>query len=107
VWTGEAATITEAWDILRERDEAAPHQYVDPLPTRGQVIIRVDRRPFTFDLISGRLAWVAQARVGANRVTVEGRGFDNGEVQLVQVHDLRPYIEGSKRFPKLLEGWTS
>jgi hypothetical protein len=24
-----------------------------------------------------------------------------------QVHDLRPYIEGSKRFPKLLEGWTS
>jgi hypothetical protein len=98
VWRSEAATIAQAWTILRERDEIRDHPYLDPLPTRGQAIIRVDGRPVPFDLISGHLAWVAQARVGAHRVTVEGRGFDIGDVQLVKVHDLRPYIEGTNRF---------
>jgi hypothetical protein len=107
LWTGEAATIAEAWEILRERDEATPHPYVDPLPTRGQAIIGVDGRPFTFDLICGPLAWVAQATIGANRVRLEGHGFDIGDVRLVQLHDLRQYVDGSTRFPNLLEGWTS
>jgi hypothetical protein len=98
VWRSEAATIAQAWTILRERDEVGHHPYLDPLPTRGQALIPVDGRPFPFDLISGRLAWVAQARVGAHRVTAEGRGFDIGDVQLVKIHDLRPYIEGTKRF---------
>jgi hypothetical protein len=105
VWTGEAATVAEAWTILRERDEAQEHPYVDPLPTRGQAVIPVDGAPVTFDLISGRLAWVAQAKVGANRVTTEGHGFNIEDVQLVQVHDLGPYFDGSRLFPMLIGGW--
>jgi hypothetical protein len=50
---------------------------------------------------------VAQATIGANRVTLEGHGFDIGDVRLVQLHDLRQYVDGSTRFPNLLEGWTS
>jgi hypothetical protein len=99
VWTGEAATVDEAWEILHARGEAAPDRFVDALPTRGQAIILVDGHPFTFDLISGQLAWVAQARVGAVRVTVEGSRFDVSDVQLAEVHDLEPYFEGSRHFP--------
>jgi len=105
VWTGDAATVAEAWTILRERDEAQAHPYVDPLPTRGHAVIRVEGAPLPFDLISGRLAWVAQTWVGANRVTTEGHGFDIEDVQLVQVHDLGPYVDGSRLFPMRIGGW--
>jgi hypothetical protein len=105
VWTGEARTVAEAWTILGERGEAQAHPYVDPLPTRGQAVIRVDGVPLTFEVISGRLAWVAQARVGANRVTTEGHGFDMGDVQLVRIHDLGPYFDGSRLFPMRIGGW--
>jgi hypothetical protein len=99
VWTGEAATVGGAWRILGERDEAYPDPYVDPLPIRDEIVISVDGVMIPFDLLSGRLAWVAQARVGSKRVTIEGHGFDIGDVRLVQVRDLSPYLEGSRLFP--------
>jgi hypothetical protein len=77
-----------------ERLPAARHR---PDPPWSQVTIQVDRRPVAFDWLTDGRHWVAQAELEDRTLTLHGRDLPVESVELVQVTDLEPYIQGQHR----------
>jgi hypothetical protein len=103
--TGWLAVEIVAWERpwgpndFEERSEAIERRKADLLANGvwRPVMIPVNGRPQTFDLLDGGLVWVASANVEGHTVVVSGRGVDIDQIDLVTA-DLEPYIEGDRRF---------
>jgi hypothetical protein len=83
-----------------ERVAAARHR---PDPAWSQVTIPVDGRPVAFDWLAEGRHWVARAELDDRTLTLHGRDLPIESVELVQVADLEPYIQGQRR---LHETWA-
>jgi len=79
------------WDYVFEDEEP------EPPPRFGQEEILVDRAPSTFDIAARDEGWIGGAYVGSVWVELSGHKFDPSEVELEEVTDLEPYIEGTRR----------
>lgn len=104
VWSGRAQTAAEALDHLRARwPDIDPDPDTAP-PIRARRQLLVNKVLVEFDVFSRPAqSWVASGTVGGYSVTLEAQGFRIEALELVQVTDLEPYIEGTRRF----EGGTS
>jgi hypothetical protein len=104
VWSGTAQTIAEALDHLRARWPDMDPDLDTALIYRAGRQLLVDNTLVEFDVFSRPAqSWVASGAVGGYRVTLEAQGFDIEGLELVQVTDLEPFIQGTRRF----EGGTS
>ena len=74
-----------------------------PEPAWSQVTIPVDGRPVAFDWLAEGRHWVARAELEDRTLTLHGRDLPVESVELVQVTDLEPYIQGQRR---LQEAWA-
>jgi hypothetical protein len=74
-----------------------------PDPAWSQVTIPVDGRPVAFEWLAEGRHWVAQAELDDHTLTLHGRDLPIESVELVQVADLEPYIQGQRR---LHEAWA-
>jgi hypothetical protein len=98
VWSGRAQTVAEALDHLRARWPDMDPDLDNALPARGRRQLPVNDALVEFDVFSRPAQWVASGAVGGYRVTLEAQDFRIEGLELVQVTDLEPYIEGTKRF---------
>ena len=73
-----------------------------PDPAWSQVTIPVAGRPVAFDWLAEGRHWVARAELDDHTLTLHGRDLPVESVELVQVADLEPYIQGQRR---LQEAW--
>ncbi|HZP90185.1 MAG TPA: hypothetical protein VFC04_04215 [Actinomycetota bacterium] len=105
VWSGRAHTVFEAIERVRARWSGHTPFDATPPSRTGDVIV-VDGVPIQFDRLARPDEWVACARVGAYRVTLEARCFPVEGLELVRVTDLAPYILGSRRFDAGADGST-
>jgi hypothetical protein len=104
VWSGRAQTVAEALDRLRARSPDMDLDLETAPPIRALRQLLVNNALVEFDVFSRPAqSWVASGTVGGYRVTLEAQGFRIEGLELVQVTDLEPYIEGTRRF----EGGTS
>jgi hypothetical protein len=71
-----------------------------PDPAWSQVTIPVDGRRVTFQWLGEGRHWVAQAELDDRTLTLRGRDLPVGSVELVQVADLEPYVEGQRRLER-------
>jgi hypothetical protein len=74
-----------------------------PDPAWSQVTIPVDGRPVAFAWLAEGRHWVALAEVDGRTLTLHGRDLPVESVELVQVADLEPYLQGQRR---LQEAWA-
>jgi hypothetical protein len=74
-----------------------------PDPAWSQVTIPVDGRPVAFEWLAEGRHWVARAELDDRTLTLHGRDLPVASVELAQVADLEPYIQGQRR---LLEAWA-
>jgi hypothetical protein len=74
-----------------------------PDPAWSQVTIPVDGRPVGFWWLAESRHWVARAELDDRTLTLDGRDLPVESVELVQVSDLEPYIQGQRR---LQEAWA-
>jgi hypothetical protein len=74
-----------------------------PDPAWSQTTIPVDGRPVAFEWLAEGRHWVAWAEVDDRTLILHGRDLPVESVELVQVFDLEPYIQGQRR---LDEAWT-
>ena len=74
-----------------------------PDPAWSQVTIPVDGRPVAFAWLAEGRHWVARAELDDRTLTLHGRDLPAESVELAQVADLEPYIEGQRR---LHEAWA-
>lgn len=63
-----------------------------------KVPIPVDGSPVDFDWLEERNDWVARAVIGDLAVKVRAHGLAVASIRLAVVHDVEPYIEGTRRF---------
>jgi hypothetical protein len=104
VWSGRAQTVAEALDHLRVRSPDMDPDLDTAPPIRARRQLLVNNALVEFDVFSRPAqSWVASGTVGGYRVTLEAQGFRIEGLELVQVTDLEPYIQGTRRF----EGGTS
>jgi hypothetical protein len=68
-----------------------------PDPAWSQVTIPVDGRPVGFAWLAEGRHWVARAALDDCTLTLHGRDLPIESVELVQVSDLEPYIQGQRR----------
>jgi len=68
-----------------------------PDPAWSQVTISVDGRPVAFEWLAEGRHWVARAELDDCTLTFHGRDLPVESVELVQVSDLEPYIQGQRR----------
>jgi hypothetical protein len=88
-----------------------PAEHVDQLvaarrrpdPAWSQVTIPVDGRPVAFEWLAEGRHWVARAELDDRALTLHVRVLPVDSVELVQVADLEPYIQGQRR---LQEAWS-
>ena len=69
----------------------------------SQVTIPVDGRPVAFQWLAEGRHWVARAEVSDCALTLHGRDLPVESVELVQVSDLEPYVQGQRR---LQQAWA-
>jgi hypothetical protein len=62
-----------------------------------EATIAVDGRAARFDLLAEGRHWVAAGAVEGFLLVLQGRDLDAGEVELVRVTDVEPYVEGTRR----------
>jgi hypothetical protein len=79
---------------------AARHR---PDPVWSRVTIPVDGRPVAFEWLAEGRHWVAWAELDDRTLTLHGRDLPVDSVELVQVGDLEPYIQGQRR---LQQAWA-
>ena len=72
-------------------------------PAWTEAAIPVDGRPVSFELLAGGRHWVAWAELEGRVLVLRARDLAAGEVELVRVDDVEPYVEGTRR----LEGETT
>jgi len=72
-------------------------------PAWTEAAILVDGRPVSFELLAGGRHWVAWAELEGRVLVLRARDLAAGEVELVRVDDVEPYVEGTRR----LEGETT
>ncbi len=83
-----------------EMEDAAEAEAMDRPPpgTRLTTVdVDVDGTVTRFDAAVRGVAWVARHVFGDYALTIEARNFPPGDVSLVRVTDLGPYIEGLER----------
>jgi hypothetical protein len=97
VWKGRANSVVEALDILRSQWRGLRDSDLAILPTRIEAVLRVEGRPETFDVLSQPRHWVGRAGVGGYQLTIEGHDIPLEGLMLVEITDLQPYINGSRR----------
>jgi hypothetical protein len=68
-----------------------------PDPAWSQVTVPVDGRPVGFAWLAEGRHWVARAGLDGRTLTLHARDLPVESVELVQVTDLEPYIEGQRR----------
>jgi hypothetical protein len=66
-------------------------------PTWSEVAIPVEGRPVAFELLAMGRHWVAWAELEGRTVLLRARDLAAGEVELVRVDDVEPYVEGTRR----------
>jgi hypothetical protein len=74
-----------------------------PDPAWCQVAIPVDGRPVGFAWLAEGRHWVARAELDGRTLTLHARDLPVESVELVQVSDLEPYLQGQHR---LQEAWA-
>jgi hypothetical protein len=74
-----------------------------PDPPWSQVTIPVDGRPVAFEWLAEGRRWAARAELDDRTLTLHGRDLPVESVELVQVADLEPYIQGQRR---LQQAWA-
>jgi hypothetical protein len=74
-----------------------------PDPAWSQVTIPVDGRPVAFQWLAEGRHWVARAELDDRTLTLHGRDLPVESVELAQVADLEPYIQGQRR---LQQAWA-
>jgi hypothetical protein len=74
-----------------------------PDPAWSQVAIPVDGRPVGFAWLAEGRHWVARAELDGRTLTLHARDLPVESVELVQVSDLEPYLQGQHR---LQEAWA-
>jgi hypothetical protein len=57
----------------------------------------VDGRPVEFELLADGRHWVARGELEGRTLVLRARDLPAGEVELVRVADLAPYVAGSRR----------
>jgi hypothetical protein len=97
-WEAVAQThdVAEHWEQV-----AAARRRPDPAWSR--VTIPVDGRPVAFQWLGEGRHWVAQAGLEDRTLALRGRDLPVESVELEQVTDLEPYVEGQRR---LEEAWA-
>lgn len=88
-----------AWAEARERERRRRET-----PPFSHVEVPVDGEPTRFAYLAEQSSSVAQGRSGHVTITLRARNLDVGQVELVSVRDVEPYIEGSRR---LQERWRN
>jgi hypothetical protein len=63
----------------------------------SEVAILVEGRPVGFELLGRGRHWVARAELGAWTLVLHARDLPIGEVELIRVTDVEPYVEGTRR----------
>jgi hypothetical protein len=86
----QAHDLAEHWDQL-----AAARRRPDP--AWSQVTIPVDGRLVGFQWLAEGRHWVARAELDDRTLTLHARDLPVGSVELVQVSDLEPYVQGQRR----------
>ena len=69
----------------------------------SQVTIPVDGRPVAFQWLAEGRHWVARAELDDGTLTLHGRDLPVESVELVQVVELEPYVQGQRR---LQQAWA-
>jgi len=96
------------WQAAHARDVAEHFDQLAavrdrPDPAWSQVLIPVDGRPVAFWWLAEGRHWVAQGELEDRTVTLHARDLPVGSVELVEVSDLAPYLEGSLEGERRLE----
>jgi hypothetical protein len=74
-----------------------------PDPAWSEVTVPVEGRPVGFAWLAEGRHWVARAELDDRTLTLHGRDLPVGSVELVQVSDLEPYVQGQRR---LQQAWA-
>ena len=84
-------------EVRTEPDWSRP--YPEPAGRGGPeaVPIPVDGLPVEFELLADGCHWVAWGELEGRTLVLRARDLAAGEVELVRVADLAPYVAGSRR----------
>jgi hypothetical protein len=91
-----------AHDLAEHIDQLAATRR-RPDPVWSQATIPVEGQPAAFEWLAEGRHWVARAELDDRTLTLYGRDLPIESVELVQVADLEPYIQGQRR---LHEAWA-
>jgi hypothetical protein len=91
-----------AHDLAEHLDQLAAARR-RPDPAWSQVTIQVDGRPVAFEWLAEGRHWVARAELDDRTLTLHGRDLPVESVELAQVADLEPYLQGQRR---LRQAWA-
>jgi hypothetical protein len=97
-WSGYSANIEEAVAEVHQQGDPIASDESLPVPVHTRLRLDVDGVATLFDAFVHADEWVARAQIGDCWLTVEGRPFDPADVKLVRIHDIEPYVVGTRRF---------
>jgi hypothetical protein len=66
-------------------------------PAWSAVAVPVEGRPVSFELLARGRHWAAWAELEDRTLLLRARDLAAGEVELVRVDDVEPYVEGTRR----------
>ena len=97
LWRGRAETVDDALAYVRSRLDGL-HERLSPLPNRVRADVVVDGKHFALDVLAQPERWVGRATMERWDLALEGLVFPMEELELVRIHDLEPYVLGSRHF---------